>query len=47
MHQNAPLPDKKIKKISGEGARPPPQPPTPNPVFKVMLHFDAEYLING
>ena len=29
MHKNAPLPDKKIKKISGEGARPPPQAPPP------------------
>jgi len=30
MHQNTPLPDKKIKKkISGEGARPPPQSPSP------------------
>jgi len=25
MHQNTPLPDKKSKKMSGEGARPPPQ----------------------
>ena len=28
MHQNAPLPDKKAKKISGEGARPPQTPHT-------------------
>ena len=29
MHQNAPLPDKKSIKISGEGAQPPPQTPPP------------------
>jgi len=27
MHRNAPLPDKKNQKISGEGARPPSQTP--------------------